>query len=46
MPGFFVNGVRLAGAQPVEVFKKLIDEQLAKARVLGGAGVSLREAVR
>ncbi|MBT4917082.1 DsbA family protein [Candidatus Peregrinibacteria bacterium] len=29
-PGFFVNGVRLSGAQPYEVFEKVIEEELAK----------------
>jgi protein-disulfide isomerase len=27
-PNFFVNGVRVTGAQPFEAFKKVIDEQL------------------
>jgi protein-disulfide isomerase len=30
-PGFFVNGRFVGGAQPIEVFKKLIDEELKKA---------------
>lgn len=30
-PGFFVNGRFLGGAQPIEAFKVLIDEELAKA---------------
>jgi protein-disulfide isomerase len=30
-PGFFVNGVNVSGAQPIENFKKIIDEQLTKA---------------
>jgi len=33
-PYFFINGVSLSGAQPVEVFSRVIDEQLAKARDL------------
>ncbi len=33
-PHFFINGRRLAGAQPLEAFKKLVDEELAKARAL------------
>ncbi|MBW2448369.1 MAG: thioredoxin domain-containing protein [Deltaproteobacteria bacterium] len=28
-PAFFVNGVRLSGAQPVEAFVRLIDDELA-----------------
>jgi protein-disulfide isomerase len=31
-PHFFINGVRLVGAQPVEKFKEVIDAQLAVAR--------------
>jgi protein-disulfide isomerase len=33
-PHFFINGVRLSGAQPFEKFKAAIDEQLAKAKAL------------
>ena len=29
-PTFFINGYRLVGAQPVDAFKKVIDEQLKK----------------
>ncbi|MFA5583133.1 MAG: thioredoxin domain-containing protein, partial [Bacteriovoracaceae bacterium] len=29
-PTFFVNGQLIAGAQPLEVFSQLIDEELAK----------------
>ncbi|HTA93935.1 MAG TPA: thioredoxin domain-containing protein [Polyangiaceae bacterium] len=38
-PSFFINGVRLTGAQPFDVFKALIDEQLAKARASVARGV-------
>jgi protein-disulfide isomerase len=38
-PAFFVNGRFLSGAQPFENFKKLIDEELAKARALIDRGV-------
>jgi protein-disulfide isomerase len=38
-PHFFVNGRRLSGAQPFENFKKLIDEELAKAKGLVAKGV-------
>lgn len=31
-PTFFINGVRLVGAQPFDKFKKAIDEALAKAK--------------
>jgi protein-disulfide isomerase len=37
-PAFFVNGRFLSGAQPVESFKKLIDEEKAKAEKLVAAG--------
>ena len=37
-PAFFVNGRFLSGAQPVENFKKLIDEEKAKAEKLVAAG--------
>jgi len=33
-PHFFINGRRLVGAQPVEKFKELIDEELGKAQAL------------
>ncbi|HRG95848.1 MAG TPA: thioredoxin domain-containing protein, partial [Polyangiaceae bacterium] len=37
-PTFFINGLRLAGAQPIESFRKLIDPELVKAaaKVAGG----------
>jgi protein-disulfide isomerase len=37
-PHFFVNGIRLAGAQPFEKFKEVIDAQLAKAKQLVAKG--------
>jgi protein-disulfide isomerase len=39
-PHFFINGVRLSGAQPFEKFKSVIDEQLAKAKAAVGRGVA------
>ncbi len=33
-PHFFINGRRLSGAQPLDAFKKLVDEELTKARAL------------
>jgi protein-disulfide isomerase len=39
-PAFFVNGRFLSGAQPFEAFKKLIDEELAKAEKIVASGVS------
>jgi protein-disulfide isomerase len=38
-PHFFINGVRLSGAQPLDAFKKAIDEQLAKAKGIVAKGV-------
>jgi protein-disulfide isomerase len=38
-PHFFVNGKRLAGAQPLEAFTTLIDAELAKAKALVAGGV-------
>ena len=37
-PHFFINGVRLSGAQPFDAFKKAIDDQLAKAKALVAKG--------
>lgn len=39
-PAFFINGVHLAGAQPAEKFRAIIDEQLAKAEALVQKGVA------
>ncbi|HKY34348.1 MAG TPA: thioredoxin domain-containing protein [Polyangiaceae bacterium] len=39
-PHFFVNGRRLAGSQPIEDFRRLIDEELRKAQALVASGVS------
>ncbi len=38
-PHFFINGVRLSGAQPFEKFKATIDDQLAKAKAVLARGV-------
>ena len=37
-PYFFINGIRLSGAQPLESFGKVIDEQLTKAKELTKTG--------
>jgi protein-disulfide isomerase len=37
-PAFFINGRFLSGAQPVEAFKKIIDEEMAKADKLLASG--------
>lgn len=39
-PHFFINGVRLSGAQPFEKFQALIDRQLAAAQALKAKGVA------
>lgn len=38
-PHFFVNGVRLSGAQPFDKFKSVIDAQLAAAKAVVAKGV-------
>ena len=38
-PAFFVNGRYLVGAQPVEVFSSLVDEELRKAKSLVSNGI-------
>lgn len=38
-PHFFVNGRRLVGAQPIDRFKALVDEEMKKAEALVKAGV-------
>jgi protein-disulfide isomerase len=37
-PAFFVNGRFLSGAQPIESFRKLVDEEKTKAAALVAAG--------
>ncbi len=39
-PSFFVNGRKLAGAQPFEAFRALVDEELEKAQVMVKGGVA------
>lgn len=39
-PAFFINGRFLSGAQPVEAFKAIIDDELAKANQVISGGVS------
>lgn len=38
-PNFFINGRQLTGAQPIEAFQRIIDEELALARRALEAGV-------
>ncbi len=42
-PHFFINGRRLSGAQPVEAFKKVIDEQLVAAEALVAKGIARKD---
>ncbi|MEW6431686.1 MAG: thioredoxin domain-containing protein [Myxococcota bacterium] len=37
-PAFFINGRKLSGAQPIENFKRLIDEELGKAQAMVASG--------
>ena len=39
-PAFFINGRKLVGAQPLESFKVVVDEELKKAEALIGSGVA------
>ena len=39
-PHFFINGRRLSGAQPLDAFRKLIDEELPKARAMTEHGTA------
>ncbi|RYE91299.1 MAG: hypothetical protein EOO75_08970, partial [Myxococcales bacterium] len=38
-PHFYINGVELSGAQPVDKFKEVIDAQLEKAKAKTAAGI-------
>jgi protein-disulfide isomerase len=40
IPHFFINGVRLAGSQPLAQFRSLVDRELAKARARVAGGVA------
>jgi protein-disulfide isomerase len=42
-PHFFINGRRLVGAQPVDAFKKVIDEEVTKAQALQAKGVAAKD---
>ncbi|NTX07986.1 thioredoxin domain-containing protein [Myxococcus sp. CA040A] len=42
-PTFFVNGRELVGAQPFDAFKRLIDEEIAKADKLLASGTKAEE---
>ncbi|MFO0758465.1 MAG: thioredoxin domain-containing protein [Byssovorax sp.] len=42
-PHFFINGRRLVGAQPVDKFKSVIDEEMKKAEALVAKGVKAKD---
>jgi protein-disulfide isomerase len=42
-PTFFINGREFVGAQPLEAFKKVIEEELARANKLAAAGTKPEE---
>jgi protein-disulfide isomerase len=39
-PSFFINGRKLAGAQPFEAFRAIVDEELGKAEAMVKGGVA------
>jgi protein-disulfide isomerase len=45
-PTFFINGRHLVGAQPITEFKKLIDEELAKANAAIARGTRVEDYYR
>ncbi|MCK6549256.1 DsbA family protein [Myxococcota bacterium] len=42
-PAFFINGRYLSGAQPIENFKRLVDEELAKANAAIEKGTKVED---
>ena len=46
VPHFFINGRRLAGAQPLDAFRRVIDEELEKAQQLLADGVAPGDVAR
>lgn len=42
-PHFFINGVRLSGAQPLGKFRALVDAELVKARALRDGGIAPKD---
>jgi protein-disulfide isomerase len=42
-PAFFINGRKLSGAQPIDAFKRVIDEEMGKAEALVKGGVKPTE---
>lgn len=42
-PHFFINGRRLVGAQPLEKFKAVVDEEIKKAEALLAKGIAQKD---
>jgi protein-disulfide isomerase len=42
-PAFFINGRKISGAQPLDAFRRLIDEELKKAEAMVAAGTGKGE---
>jgi predicted DsbA family dithiol-disulfide isomerase len=42
-PAFFINGLYLSGAQPIENFKRIIDEELKKANDAISKGMKVED---
>jgi protein-disulfide isomerase len=42
-PAFFINGLRLGGAQPIDKFRKIVDEQVATAKAKLAGGVAAED---
>lgn len=42
-PHFFINGRRLVGAQPIDKFKAIIDEEMKKSEALLAKGVAAKD---
>ncbi|WP_434047368.1 MULTISPECIES: DsbA family protein [Sorangium] len=42
-PHFFINGRRLVGAQPIDKFKTIVDEEIKKAQGLLAKGVAAKD---
>ncbi len=42
-PAFFINGRKISGAQPLDAFRRLIDEELGKAKALLAAGTPAKD---
>lgn len=44
-PGFFINGRKVVGAQPLGVFKAVIDEEIKKAEAAGKKGQAYYDSI-